>query len=80
MSPDAEAEARFMRMAKLAGLRDCGCRVSDHHRFFTAWAHGEGQRDPFTVEQTITGGSLTDEQIAAAIADLRAMIAERGEG
>jgi hypothetical protein len=64
MTPDAEAEARFMQMANAAGLTDCGCRVSNHNRSFNAWARGAGQQDTFTVEQSVDGGVVTDEQIA----------------
>lgn len=76
MSPDAEAEARFMRMASEAGLQDCGCRVSDHGRVFNAWAHPKDCSEPFKVAQELQGGLVSDEQITAAIKALKTMIAD----
>lgn len=75
MTPEADAEARFMRVAAEACLRDCGCRVSDQGRQFHAWAFATDNEKPVTVDQSLSGGVVIDDDIRAAVEALKAIIA-----
>lgn len=74
MTPDAEAEARFMQLAAEAGLQDCGCRVSNHSRAFSAWAFAHGAEQPFEVTQDVQDGIVQDDQMYSAIARLKTLV------